>query len=295
MRGSFVSLLAATIVAACGQSSAPPSEETTVPKVSIMTQRVSIRLGESGPAFAKRYPELVRVQHQPAGIDFYSVDWDRPRGVVVVDHGKNAFEIEDVLSVQAPQDLEELRPEGLNEFMINSGMSVPDPGLVPHDEARLKTYAILHRILDAGWQQVIERSEPRLSGKARQEYMFATSNLNGLDATYVPTFEDWMRIQSRTPWSFYANGVFMEVSFTREPTLTDPTKPGSYLLTFNVKTATEYFRGFAGPGNRLRWKEVVPQELVQVAALRAKKEAELRAEGVPIDESYQDPPMPSFK
>jgi hypothetical protein len=136
---------------------------------------------------------------------------------------------------------------------------------------------------------------PRLNGKARQDYMFATSNLNGLDATYAPTFEEWMRVESRTPWSFYANGVYLEVAFTREPTLTDPAKPGSYLLTFNIKTETEYFRGYAGPDNRLRWKEVVPQELVKVAALRAGKEAELRAKGVAIDESYQDPPVPVMK
>jgi hypothetical protein len=146
-----------------------------------------------------------------------------------------------------------------------------------------------------GWQQVIERSEPRLKGKARQDYMFTTSNLNGLDATHMPTFEEWMRIESRTPWSFYANGVYLEVSFTRESTLTDPTKPGAYLLSFNIKTEAEYFRGYAGPDNRLRWKEVVPKELVKVAALRAQKEAELKAKGVPIDESYQDPPVPSFK
>ena len=104
-----------------------------------------------------------------------------------------------------------------------------------------------------------------------------------------------MRIESHTPWSFYADGLYMEVSFTRERTLTDPTKPGSYLLTFNIKTETEYFRGFAGPDNRLRWKEVLPQELAKVAVTRAQKETELRAKGVPIDESYQDPPVPALK
>ena len=67
------------------------------------------------------------------------------------------------------------------------------------------------------------------------------------------------------------------------------------MLTFNIKTETEYFRGYAGPDDRLRWKQVVPQELVKVAALRASKEAELRAKGVVIDESYQDPPVPVMK
>ena len=126
-------------------------------------------------------------------------------------------------------------------------------------------------------------------------YALAQNKYVGLDVTYVPTLEEWMQIESRTPWTFYANGVYMNVIFTRERTLTDPTKPGSYLLTFNIKTATEYFRGFAGPDNRLRWKEVLPQELAKVAALRAQKEAELRARSVAIDEAYQDPPAPAFK
>ena len=261
-----------------------------------MTQEVTIKLGELGPDFAKRYGSMVRVTHSTPGVDFYQIDWDkRPRGVVKLDNGKQSLVIEDALGVQAVQELRELKSEGLNSFSVYAGMSVPSPSLIPHDEARLKIHAILRGILDAGWKQVIERSEPRLKGKARQNYMFATSNLNGLDATYTPTFEEWMRVESRTPWSFYANGIYMEVTFTREPTLTDPAKPGSYLLTFNIKTETEYFRGYAGPDDRLRWKQVVPQELVKVAALRASKEAELRAKGVVIDESYQDPPVPVMK
>lgn len=187
-------------------------------------------------------------------------------------------------------DLQDFSSEGLYEFNINAGISAPS--LIPHDEARLKTYALLQRILDAGWQQVIERSEPRLAGKARQDYMFATTNLNGLDATYMPTFEEWMRIQSRTPWSFYASGIYMDVTFTREATLTAPNKPGAYMLTFNIKTETEYLRGYAGPDDRLRWKEVVPAELEKAAKERARREADLRAQGIPIDESYRDPPLP---
>ncbi len=259
-----------------------------------MTQEVTIRLGERGADFAKRYSDVIRVTHSTPNVDHYQISWERPRGVVRIEHGKHSFVVEDALGVLTFQSLNAPTDEGLFEFDISAGMSVPSPSLIPHDEARLKTYAILRRVMEAGWRQVIERSEPRLSGKARQDYMFATSNLNGLDATYVPTFEDWMRVPSRTPWSFYADGVFLSVEFTRERTLTDPNKPGSYLLTFNFKTATEYFRGYAGPDNRPRWKELLPAELAKVAKLRAEKEAQLKAKGVPVDESYQDPPLPAL-
>lgn len=256
-----------------------------------MTQQVSIQLGELGADFAQRYGGMVEVIHSTPNVDFYRVRWDpRSPGSVKLEHGKRTLTIEHVLSVSAPQSLGPLKDEGLTDFGVNAGITAPE--LIPHDEARIKTHEILRRIMDAGWRQVIERSEPRLSGKARQDYMFATSNLNGLDATHLPTFAEWMRIESRTPWSFYADAVFLSVAFTREPSLTDPNKPGSYLLTFNITTATEYFRGYAGPENRLRWKELLPAELVKVAAVRAQKEAELKAEGVPIDESYQDPPPP---
>ena len=291
---SFIAMLAASAALwACGDrgySQPPPTIET---RATIMPSEVTIKLGEMGQSLAQRYPDNVKIQHQPAGLDFYELDWEHSRGTVRIDHGRHSLVIEDVLGVMSSQDLEEFKLEGLKAFYISAGITAPD--LIAHDEARLKTYAILRRILDAGWKQVIERSEPRLKGKARQDYTLSTSNLNGLDATYLPTFEEWMLIQSRTPWSFYANGLYMEINFTRERTLTDPKKPGSYLLTFNIKTETEYFRGYAGPDNRSRWKEAVPQELVKVAAQRTRKESELRAKGVAIDETYQDPPIPNMK
>jgi hypothetical protein len=288
-----IAAVALAVYAGCSDSKPAAKQQTAELKESAMTIDVSIKLGEMGPDFAKRYPSKVKVQKQPAGLDFYEIDWKRPRGSVNVEHGKHSVVIHDVLSVLASQDLEAFKAEGLKDFYVSSGVTAPD--LIPHDEARQKIHAILRGILNVGWQQVIELSEPRLKGRARLDYMFATTNSNGLDATHLPTFEEWMRIPSRTPWSFYANGVYMDVTFTREPTLTDPNKPGSYLLTFKLKTETQHLRGYAGPDNRLRWKEFVPAELAKAAEQRKKLEAELRAKGVPIDESYQDPPLPAFK
>ena len=258
-----------------------------------MANNVSIKLGESAAAFMKRYPGA-KVTRQPAGLDFYKIDWDtRPRGIVTIEHGKNTFAIEDVLGMTTSEDQAEFKKEGLFEYTIFAGIS--DPDLIPHDEARVKTYALLRNLMEHGWKPIVARSDPRISGRARFLHAMSVDESIGLDPLYVPTLDEWMQIPSRVDWMFYANGAYLDVNFTRERTLTDPNKPGSYLLTFSIKTETEYFRGFADPDNRLRWKEVVPQELVKVAALRAKKEAELRAEGVPIDESYQDPPVPSFK
>ena len=258
-----------------------------------MTTDVSIKLGETGPSFAKRYPGSARVTHSTPNVDFYQIDWEqRAPGQVRVEHGKHSFVIEDALGVQAPQELGDFKAEGLYNYTIFAGVSASD--LIPHDEARLKTYAILRRIMDAGWKNTVDVGDPRIRGKDRLLYAISKNQYTGLDVTYLPTPEEWMQIESRTPWNIYADGVYLQVIFTRERTLTDPTKPGSYLLTFNIKTETEYFRSFAGPDNRLRWKEVVPQEIAKAKAERPKREAELRAKGIKIDASYQDPPVPVF-
>ncbi|MEO6855051.1 MAG: hypothetical protein ABI410_19720 [Rhodoferax sp.] len=282
------------LLLACGQAS---STNTEIKKETpAMSQQVSIHIGELGPELLKRYPALVKVQHQPAGVDFYKIDWDqRPRGVVIVEHGKHSFKIEDVLGTSATQDLGKLASEGLSEIDIYAGMSVSSPGLIPHDEARLKTYALLQRILQAGWRPMVSRSDPRISGKARFDYFFSVDDTIGLDPLYTPSLEEWMRIESRTDWMFYADHLYMTVSFTRERTLTDPTKPGSYLLNFNVKSEAEYFRGFVEPLKRDQWKELLPAVLAKLAPIRAKTEAELRAKGVKINESYEETPLPSLK
>ncbi len=44
----------------------------------------------------------------------------------------------------------------------------------------------------------------------------------GLDVDYTPTLAEWMRIESQTPWGFWRDGVYLEVSFMREHTLVDP-------------------------------------------------------------------------
>ena len=179
-----------------------------------MTQNVSIKIGEQGAAFVKRYPALIKVQRQPAGLDFYDIDLDAdPRGVVVIDHGAYSFTIEDVLSVSSDQDQGEFATEGLAEFDINSGMSVPSPGLIPHDEARQKMHVILQRILQAGWKMFIDRDNPRLRGKDALNYVLTVDEYTTLDASYIPTFEEWMRIKSLTKWRFYADHVYLSVEF----------------------------------------------------------------------------------
>ena len=258
-----------------------------------MPQNIEVNVGEQTKVFFKRYPDKIRIVHQPAGLDFYKMDWDaRPRPTVTIQHGKYSFNIDDVVGISSIYD-HDLPHEGLSKFEIYSGLSSVE--LLPHDEARFKIYAILQNISRAGWRTTIYRSRPRLSGKERLDYALNLSDSIGLDTNYIPTLEEWMRIESYTSWSFYADHLYMSVNFDRERTLTDPLKPGAYLLTFDIKSEAEYFRGYVKSEDRLRWKELLPAELAKLAPLRAQKETEMRAKGVKIDETYQDPPVPDLK
>jgi hypothetical protein len=287
-------LLSGVLIAGCKELSHPKSIEPTQQKASVMTKEVTIKLGELGPELLKRYPDLVKVQHQPAGVDFYAIDWDkRPRGVVTFAHGKNQFTINNVVGISAGQDLGELTHEGLSEYTILAGIT--DPDLISHDEARLKTYVLPKNIEQAGWKIITSRSRPRLTGNDRLNYAPNTSTSIGQDIEYVPTLQEWMRIEDLTAWEFYADHQYLKVYFKRERTLLDPAKPGSYLLTYTIKSEAEHFRAYVGPEGRASWKELLAGELATRPDKRAKAEATLKAQGLPIDETYQDPPLPKLK
>lgn len=281
-------------LAGCQPQKPAETDKPTEKQGAAMPQEVTIKMGELGPDFAARYPGEVKVVHQPAGLDFYGVDWDsRSAGTVKLEHGRYALSIEHVLSLSTSQSLGPLRHEGFTDFNINSGITEPD--LISHDEARVKTYAMLRRLLDQGWKSRFHLDDPRLLGKERLAHVLNVTDSIGLDPSYVPTFEEWMNIPTRTGWKLYADRVFLDISFTRERTLTDPAKPGSYLLTFNIESETEHFRGYVESEDRLRWKELLPAILPKLAAIRAQRETELKAKGVAIDESYRDPPVPALK
>lgn len=293
----LIPIVAVCISAGCQETNSTvgtqPQPVKKEQKATHMTQEVTIKIGELGSEFQKRYPDQVKINKQPAGLDFYSIDWKfAAQGVVKVSHGAHSFEIDNVLSVLTSIDIDTPR-EGFRKFGINAGITAPD--LIPHDEARDKVYAILKRIEQKGWRVVTPRSRPRLTGQDRLNYVLKVSNSVGLDTQYLPTLDEWMRIENLTDWNFYADGQFLTLHFKRERTLLDPTKPGSYLLTFTLTSDTEQFRGYVESEDRMRWKTLLLSQLDKLKPVRAKAEATLKAQGIKIDETYQDPPLPNLK
>ena len=257
-----------------------------------MTEEVSIKIGEQPDDFLKRYPDKIKIQKQPAGLDFYSIDWDSmPRGVVTIDHGKHAFTLSDVMGIQTHTNVD-LLSEGFYEYTIFAGITPED--LIPHAQARDKIYALLKQIEARGWRSITSRSRPRLTGKDRLNYALNTSTSVGLDTKYIPTLEEWMKIENLTSWNFYADHQYLTVDFQRESSLTDPEKPGAYLLSFSLKSEVEQFKGYVDSLDRERWKTLLAAEIQKLSPQRTEREAALKAQGIPIDETYQDPPLPAF-
>jgi hypothetical protein len=184
----------------------------------------------------------------------------------------------------------DFRKEGLLQFEINSALTESD--LISHDEARLRFFSILQNLVRAGWKTTIPLSMARLRGKEMTQYLLTSKRRTTLDPSYVPTLDEWMQMKSLTSWKFYAAHMYLTVSFTREHTLTDPSKLGAYLLSFEIRNEAEQFRRQVDGLDRNRWKEVVAVALRELAAHRAKMEAELRFKGKTIDDSYIDPPVP---
>ena len=261
-----------------------------------MTQQMSIKIGEQGKDWLGRYPALVKSYKPTPNVTSFAADWDaKPRGVVKIDHGKYSIEIEDVLSIASMQ-VAVHDGEGLFEYSINAGLSTNnDQGLIAHEEARNRVYAILKRIEQKGWRNLISEDDPRVTGKDRLNYVLTVTNSIGLDTKYVPTLDEWMRIPNLTPWNFYGEHQYLTVYFGRERTLLDPTKPGSYLLTYTLTSEVENYRGYVGADNRKDWKQKLLAALADLKQRRAKAEAALKAQGIKIDETYQDPPLPDLK
>lgn len=251
---------------------------------------IAVHLGEQAKSLAARDPSRLKLDAQPAGLDFVRAKWSESGlGTVEIQHDAVRLRLERVLTLDATQDAASFGEEGIIEIDVN--MQLVDQDLIAHDDARLRYWAFLQSLKSSGWRSTVERGMPRLSGKDRYAYAMTHSSSIGLDADYTPTLAEWMRIESQTPWGFWRDGVYLEVSFMREHTLLDPTKPGAYVVTARVRTGREEARSLVEPIDRDRWQETLPAVLTELNQVRVRKEQELGGREGVVLKDYQDPPL----
>ncbi|MDB5935614.1 MAG: hypothetical protein JWQ01_2958 [Massilia sp.] len=213
-------------------------------------------------------------------------------GAVIIKQGTARLLIENVISVTGTEDVD-YPDEGLYEINVNSAITNSEK--ISHDDARIKTMAFLQKIVEKGWQSTIPRGMARIRGKDMNNYKLENRKTTTLDPMYVPTLREWMRFTVLTEWEFYFNGAYLTVQMSREPTLTDPQKPGVYLISTIIQSESDYFRGYLDGQDRARWKDLLMSQITNMAEHRATLESEFRKKGIAIDETYVDPPLPSLE
>jgi hypothetical protein len=287
---TFKASLLLFIIAVCASLSG-----CTDSRINEMTHKdISLGLHESGEVFHKRYPGLVQITHQPAGAFFYKAQWQRAeKGSVTIKAGDSIVKFVDVLSLLAIQD-EKNAADGVFTIDLTSGITGSDG--ITHGAARDYIFSVLSQFRSQGWRYAIPFSEPRLRGAHMLNYKLATGGVVLLDADHKPTLDEWIKLPDRSGWRLYSrlysNGAFLTIKFNRAPDPKNPTGPGVYLISYNVTSDVNYFKGLIEPLKREDWKTLLPAELKDLATRRRTSEAVLSEKGIPIDTDYVDPPVP---
>lgn len=251
---------------------------------------VLLKLHENGEEFSKRYPGLIQVNKQPAGLTFYDAEWNSSeKGKVTIDTGSGALRADDVLYLTAVQD-DLNKAEGISTASLSSGITGPKG--ITHDAAREYIFAALSRLRNDGWKPFIPFDDPRIRGRNMLNYQLANSSVITLDPDYKPTPEEWIRLPDRSGWELRTESAFIRITFHRSPNPKDPSGPGLYLVNFDLKSTVNHFKGFVDPSHRDEWRKLLPGELKDLASRRNSAEAKLREQGIEIDTEYKDPSIP---
>ena len=258
-------------------------------EVMIYPEKISISLKQRGIDWKNKYGDVVHVNVQPAGVNFYKIQPLRTKQSIIIrlEHDSQSLEIPRVLSVTGTEDME--KKEGIDSIQLSAGLS--SQPLIEHDAARLYVWNLVKSIRAAGWKKYIEETDPRLNGKAAYEY--AVQQHGALDPDYELSLKEWMAMPARTRWSFYANDAFLSLEFDRDMQRMDPAKPGAYLLNVSMSSAEQQFSSNFEFEERDHWRNLWDAAARKWKQERNRKEAKLHAQGVAIDINYQDPPLPA--
>src|SRR6187551_94527 len=249
---------------------------------------IKIKVGEAGALFLQRnnLPTNGHITKQPAGLNFYRYDWNpSARGTVTIEHGAYSFQIPYALGVMGTEDVENLNA-GLAEFNINSGMSASS--LIMHDEARQKIMALLQQMLTLGWKPVISYEVPRLTGEQAYIYSEQENYFLGTPVNYIPTLEQWMRIDSGD-WQFYADDIFLKINFQRDSKRMNPNEPGAYLFSFELISKEAKAKNQFEGDDREHWQDLWIDKIKSMKKERYAKEKGLIQRGFTIYTEYQEP------
>jgi len=251
-----------------------------------MVSKISVSIGMTGKELVKEnnLEESIRVDRQPAGINFYEYDWPLDdRGTISFVHGEYGFEVNDVIGLMCPESAG--GKEGFSDISISFG--VAGGGEVPHKVVKEDFYSFIEKLVDLGWKPWNQHDLPRLKGEEAFSYLLEGGTyIAPLD--YRPSLEEWMALKSPS-WELYADGVHLGIRFRRDRKRMDPESSGAYLFTASLETADQRLKSYIAPEDRDDWRDLIDDRLENLTKRRAEKEAQLQDRGFTIDISYEDP------
>lgn len=251
---------------------------------------------ETGAEFAARIQANIENPLPTSSTTFYNKGWDKDPIDVLIEHGKNSITLHHVIGVQT----DTAGKNGIITSYNNISAGLSNNSTLSHDQARIEILGILKDLKQAGWQRFISLSDPRLDGKDALSY--AQKEFYDLDPNYLYSLNEWMNLKDGSRWLFQANGIYLIIQMYRDQNQMNPQKPGAYFLRYEFVSEKEYYAPYFKDDdlkkweiNAARWVSLYPGIKKQMNQIRTKTEAELKAQGIQIDESYQDPPLVSKK
>ncbi|AZD29546.1 hypothetical protein [Pseudomonas chlororaphis] len=177
------------------------------------------------------------------------------------------------------------------------------PDNSPHKDQRDFIYALINSIKAVGWQHYFFPSDPRVSGSQAKKINspddvlgFYVSSHPWLDPDYEMDMDSWLKVGSFYNWYFFKDGVHLNLRAWRKNSKDTPGERGTYLITLNFKTEELYWlSGFEEKNERRNWRELLPARLKKYAEMRQEREEKVRAAGIEVDESYQDPQIKALE
>jgi len=254
---------------------------------------ITVRLHEKGSNISERYPGIIKEEKQPAGLNFYETDRIPGREYnVEIKIDDTSLNIANVKGLLATEDAER-QSEGVKAITVTSTLT-GNSG-ISHEEARNLLFRNFQTILKNGWTSIIPHATPRINGKHMLNFALNFGNPHGLDPTYIPTMQEWMKLENLSSWEFYKKGAYLQIAFMREENKPGSNDKGDYLIKYDVISEKDYYKEFVAPELQQNWTKHISTELDNAAKRRIEFETELRSAGIPILLEYQNPPAPQFK
>ena len=153
-----------------------------------------------------------------------------------------------------------------------------------YEEARVKFYTFLQKLLKQGWERALVYDDPRISGRNAMHYKLTEEDMYYLDPSYEPTLEEWKKLEtggmsSSNFWVLhYKSKVFLEINLGVVPHKTDP-ELASYLMFITIRDGEEEAMRYMKPTDKPKWKELWEERLKRAFEKRTKKESQLKAKG----------------